>query len=234
MAQLAQAQTVPAPAVVAINNPLTLWDLVLSAGWVMIPLLLVSVLVITLVIFYLLTLKESAIVTPELVRRVEPFFENEDLEGLSAYLAERPQAVARVLEHTLKFIYRNPDADSAAISAVAEAEGTRIATQLNQRVVYIMDLGVLAPMLGLFGTVVGILRSFGSIAQEPSPMRAMLLAGGVSQALVATAVGLIVGITAMACFAYFRGQAQALISLLEGNLTPLLQQLILLRKRHSK
>ena len=70
-----------------------------------------------------------------------------------------------------------------------------------------MDVGVLAPMLGLFGTVVGILSAFGHIAQQASPMRTMLLAGGVSQALVSTASGLIVGITAMAFYAYFRGRS---------------------------
>lgn len=233
MTSAAMAQTAGA-APVAGTPPLTLWELVMSAGWVMIPLLVVSVLVLSLVFFYVLTLKDNAIVTTEILHRVEPFYENDDLEGMIAFLADRPQATARVLEHTLKFIYKNPDADADAIKAVAESEGTRIATQLNQRVVYIMDLGVLAPMLGLFGTVVGILRSFGSIAQEASPMRTMLLAGGVSQALVATAVGLVVGITAMGCYAYFRGRAQHLISLLEGSTTPLVQRLILLRKRRSK
>lgn len=230
MAQTATAGAAPATG----HGPLTLWELIMSAGWVMIPLLFISVLVLSLVFFYVLTLKDSAIVDEEIVHRIEPFFENDDLEGMTSFLADRPQATARVLEHTLKFIRRNPDADSESIKAVAESEGTRIATQLNQRVLYVMDCGVLAPMLGLFGTVVGILRSFGSIAQEASPMRTMLLAGGVSQALVATAVGLVVGITAMGCYAYFRGRVQHLISLLEGSTTPLVQQLILLRKRRDK
>lgn len=235
MSQAASAQVpvLAAATPLASAHPLSLWELIVAAGWVIYPLLFVSVLVLTLVFFYILTLKEDAIVTPEILRRVEPFYEDEDMEGLSAFLADRPQAVARLLEHTLKFVYRNPDADAEAISSVAEAEGSRIASQLNQRVLYIMDLGVLAPMLGLFGTVVGILRSFGSIAQEASPMRTMLLAGGVSQALVSTAIGLVVGITAMGCYAYFRGRALHLVSLLEGSATPLIQQLILLRKRHS-
>lgn len=230
MAQTATAGVVP----LAAHPPLTLWELIMSAGWVMLPLVFVSVIALSLIIFYVITLNNNAIITPEILHRIEPYYENDDLEGMIAFLDSRPQAVARVLEHTLKFIYKNPDADADSIKAVAESEGTRIATQLNQRVVYIMDVGVLAPMLGLFGTVVGILRSFGSIAQEASPMRTMLLAGGVSQALVATAVGLVVGITAMGCYAFFRGRSQHLISLLEGASTPLVQRLILLRKRRNK
>jgi biopolymer transport protein ExbB len=63
-------------------------------------------------------------------------------------------------------------------------------------------------------------------------MRTMLLAGGVSQALVSTAAGLIVGITAMACYAYFRGRVGHLISILETESTLLVQELIMLSKRH--
>ncbi len=63
-------------------------------------------------------------------------------------------------------------------------------------------------------------------------MRTMLLAGGVSQALVATAAGLTVGITAMAFYAYFRGRVGHLISVLEGEATLLTQELILLKQRH--
>jgi len=122
---------------------------------------------------------------------------------------------------------------NAILTAVAETEGNRIAAALNQRVLYIMDVGVLAPLLGLMGTVIGILNSFGHIASEASPMRTMLLAGGVSQALVSTAAGLVVGITAMAFYAYFRGRVGHLISLLESEATLLTHELILLSQRHK-
>jgi biopolymer transport protein ExbB len=213
-------------------QPLTLLELVQSGGWVMLPLILASVAVGTLIVYAFLTLKESSITTPELIRRSQAFLDDEDTAGLAAYVADRPEAIARVLNQTLKFAHRRPDADGEAIQAVAEAEGNRIAAQFNQRVLYIMDIGVLAPLLGLFGTVVGILKSFGSIATEATPMRTMLLAGGVSQALVATAAGLIVGITAMFFYSYFRGRVQQLVSLLEGQATALVQELILQKKRH--
>src|SRR5271154_2863080 len=137
-----------------------------------------------------------------------------------------------MVNRILQFMERHPDAEPDSIQVVAETEGSRIAASLNQRVLYIMDVGVLAPMLGLFGTVVGILNSFGHIASEASPMRTMLLAGGVSQALVATAAGLTVGITAMAFYAYFRGRVGHLVSVLESEATLLTQELILLSQRH--
>ena len=226
------AQTTGNDAVTEVSKETTLLGMVAAAGWVMIPLALASMITLTLIIYCFFTLTEKTIVTPELLDRIEPFFENEDVEGLAAYVAEQPQATARIVDRTLQFLGRHPDADAESIRIVAETEGNRIAASLNQRVLYIMDVGVLSPMLGLFGTVVGILNSFGHIASEASPMRTMLLAGGVSQALVATAAGLIVGITAMAFFAFFRGRVGHLISILETESTLLVQELIMLSRRH--
>jgi biopolymer transport protein ExbB len=228
----ALAQTSGNDAVTELAKDTSLLNMVAAAGWVMIPLALASMITLTLIIFCFFTLTEKSITSPELLERMEPFFENEDLEGLAHYVAERPQATARIVDRTLQFLERHPDANAEAISAIAETEGNRIAASLNQRVLFIMDVGVLAPLLGLFGTVVGILNSFGHIAQEASPMRTMLLAGGVSQALVSTAAGLTVGITAMAFYAYFRGRVGHLISVLESEATLLTQELILLSKRH--
>jgi biopolymer transport protein ExbB len=228
----AAAQTSAPDTVTQMAHDTTLLTMLAAAGWVMIPLAIASIVAFTLIIYCFFTLTEKSITTPELLERMEPFFENEDLEGLAAYVEERPQATARLVDRVLKFLERHPDADAESIKAVAETEGNRIAANLNQRVLYIMDVGVLSPMLGLFGTVVGILNSFGHIAAEASPMRTMLLAGGVSQALVSTSAGLIVGITAMAFYAYFRGRVGNLISILESEGTLLTHELILLCRRH--
>ena len=228
----ALAQTTGDDTVTEVSKQTTLLGMVAAAGWVMIPLALASMLTLTLIIYCFFTLTEKSISTPELLERMEPFFENEDVEGLAQYVSERPQATARIVDRTLMFLERHPGADADSIRVVAEVEGNRIAAALNQRVLYIMDVGVLSPMLGLFGTVVGILNSFGHIASEASPMRTMLLAGGVSQALISTAAGILVGITALAFYGYFRGRVGHLISILESEATLLTQELILLSQRH--
>ena len=211
----------------------SLLSIILSAGWILFPLALASIFALTLIIYCFFTLTVRSITTPELLERMEPFFENEDLDGLAAYVTERPQATARLVDRVLLFLERHPDATPEAISAVAEAEGGRIAALLNQRVLYIMDIGVLAPLLGLMGTVIGILTSFGHIADtNATSMRTMLLAGGVSQALISTAGGLLVGIISMAFFSYFRGRVGHLVSILESEGTLLTQELILLSRRH--
>ncbi len=212
-----------APTAAAASTPakidLTLWELLLAGGWVMIPLLLASFAAILLILFYFITLRKNRIATPEFIRSMQAIIYEGQFARLLEAARSNPQILSRVIERAAEFHQNNPQADGTALREVAQAEGSRQAAALNQSVVYLMDIGVLSPMLGLFGTVVGILRSFGSIASEDTPMRTLLLAGGVSQALVATAAGLLVGITSMFFYSYFRGRVQALISDLESNAT---------------
>ena len=97
-----------------------------------------------------------------------------------------------------------------------------MAGNLNQRVVYLADIATLAPMLGLLGTVVGIINSFGVLAKNTNQPRQMLLAGGVAQALVATAAGLVIGIVAMTFYSVYRGRVSLMISDLEAATSHLL------------
>ncbi len=202
-------------------------EMLRAADWIVIPLAAASIAGVTLIFYNLFTLRRGTVGGPTLAAQADTFLENEDWNGLMQWLAGRPEAAARILSSTITWLARHPSADSAAIRAVAEAEGGRIAAQLNQRATYVMDVGVLAPLLGLFGTVVGILRSFGSLSQETaSPMRTLMLAGGVSQALIATAAGLTIGLACMAAYAYFRGRALDLVTQLESTTAQMVQSVI--------
>jgi biopolymer transport protein ExbB len=202
-------------------SSLTVWELIKSGGWVMLPLLAASFAAMFLIILYFMTLKREKVITADFQNTIEDLILKKDFSKALEVSRSNPQLVARVVERTSAFIQKNPTADFNAIREVAQAEGNKQAAALNQQVVYLMDIGVLSPMLGLFGTVIGILRSFGSIASESTPMRTMLLAGGVSQALVATAAGLVIGISCMFFYSYFRGRVQSLISELETSSTNL-------------
>jgi biopolymer transport protein ExbB len=126
------------------------------------------------------------------------------------------EAVARITARTLDFATKNPAASAESIRELAETEGSRVASSLNQRIVYLADIATLSPMLGLLGTVIGLISSFGVLASNTTQPRPMLLAHGVSEALVATASGLVIGIIAMAFYAMFRGKVASMISELES------------------
>ena len=105
---------------------------------------------------------------------------------------------------------------------IAETEGTRQVSSLNHRITYLADVGTIAPMVGLLGTVSGMIHSFGSLATDVATSKPMMLASGVSEALVCTASGLVVGIVAFTGYAYFRGRVQRLNSELEAAATQIL------------
>ena len=95
-------------------------------------------------------------------------------------------------------------------------------------------IGSTAPFVGLLGTVVGIINSFGVLASNTTQPRQMLLAGGVAQALVTTAAGLIIGIAAMAFYSLFRGRVSSMISDLEAATTHILNIIASQRARRNE
>jgi biopolymer transport protein ExbB len=215
--------TVAAPPAAAAPAPkvsgTTLWKLIRDGGWAMIPLGFLSVLTVMLVLVYLFSLRRGAILTAHYMNTADVLLKKRDYLGLLAISSRHSEVIARVVQRTLDFATKNPNASYEVVREIAETEGGSQAASLQHRVVYLADIGMLAPMVGLLGTVVGIINSFGLLGSEQSRQatqsRDMLLASGVSEALVATGTGLIVGIVAMAFYALFRNRVQSLISDLE-------------------
>jgi biopolymer transport protein ExbB len=210
---LAQAaEAAPSPG----SPQATLLELLKAGGWVMIPLVIASLITMALVFACLFSLRRGTIISNRFLETAEALLRKRDYLGLIAVSNRHPEAVARITARALDFATKNPTASPEAIREVAETEGSRVATSLNHRIVFLADIATLSPMLGLLGTVVGIINSFGVLASNTSQPRPMLLAHGVSEALVATAAGLIVGIVAMAFYAIFRGKVASMISDMES------------------
>jgi biopolymer transport protein ExbB len=195
----------------------TLWKLILDGGWTMVPLGFLSVVTVMLVLVYLFTLRRGAILTPHYMNTADVLLKKRDYLGLLAISSRHGEAVARVVQRTLDFATKNPSASFDVIREIAQTEGSSQAASLQHRTVYLADIGMLSPMIGLLGTVIGIINSFGVLGSsgQGNQSRDVLLASGVSQALVATATGLVLGITAMFFYSLFRNRVQSLISDLE-------------------
>jgi len=219
---LGAAPVASAQEVVVVPAKISLWQIALSGGYVMIPLAALSILAVMLVLVYLVTLRRGAVATARYMQIAEALIRKKDYFGLLAVSNRHNEAVARVVQRTLDFLTKNPRATLAEAREITQAEGMRLAGSLNQQITYLADIGTIAPMLGLFGTVLGMIKSFTAVASDIAASRPMLLAHGVSEALVTTAAGLLVGIPAMAAYSYFRGRVQARISDLEAATTQLI------------
>lgn len=212
----AAANPTAAPEGGVATTTMTLWKLIQDGGWAMIPLGFLSVVTLMLVLVYLFTLRRGAILTPHYMNTADVLLKKRDYLGLLAISSRHSEAVARVVQRTLDFATKNPTASFEVVKDIAETEGASQAASLQHRTVYLADIGMLAPMIGLLGTVFGIIRSFGVLGSgQATQSRDVLLASGVSEALVATATGLLLGITAMFFYSVFRNRVQSLISDLE-------------------
>jgi len=220
------AQT-PGPLAPDLPHTKSIMDVIIKAGPVMIPLFILSVIFVMLVIVYILTIRRGAVVSSGFMATADALLRKRDYLGLLAVSNRHGEAIARVVQKVLDFTTKNPGADFQQVREIAETEGTRVASNLNNRVIYLADIGMIAPMLGLLGTVFGIIQSFGALGADLGTARYALLSSGVSQALVNTAAGLAVGIPAMICYAFFRGRVQRIISELESAVAHILALLSL-------
>ena len=114
-----------------------------------------------------------------------------------------------------------PDAVSRiCASNDPEAEGGRIADRLMSQAEWLADIAAIAPLVGLLGTVLGMFQAFGGIASDVSAgAKPMVLAQGVSQAIVTTSFGLAVAIPALIAYAFFRRRAQRRIDEVQEKAT---------------
>ena len=213
----------PSYASAAEADTLNVVSLLQKGGYTMIALGTLSIFTLILILLCFLTLRRSAVVTNKFMNNAEAMIRKRDYMGLIAYSQRRSESIARVTQKMLDFITKNPTATPTDVREVAEAEGTRQGGIMHQRVSYLSDLAGIAPMVGLLGTVIGMIKSFIELARgENEGLKQLQLAEGIWEALITTAVGLIISIFAVIFYAYFRGKVMRLLAELEAAGTHLL------------
>jgi biopolymer transport protein ExbB len=194
-----------------------------AGGIMMYPLALISVVGVILILLYLITVRRNAVVSDRFMDTAEAMIRKRDFLGLIGFCKKQNESMARVTQKTLDFFTKYPSASFGEVREVAEAEGSRQAGLLSSRITYLADIGSIAPMVGLLGTVLGMIKSFLKISGgDVQGVRQMELAGGVSEALITTAAGLMIGIPALIFYSIFRGRVQKYIAELEAASTHLM------------
>lgn len=211
---------------------MTLWQLVVQGGPVMIPIGVLSVIVTALAFYCLLAIRMGQTVPKMFTMCVLSELEAGHIRNAADICQQSRCLVAETLLSGLlkadTFLQgkRNPNrpivTDSilhvsmlSGIREAIESSGSRVASRLRQKIVWFSHIGVIAPMLGLLGTVFGMIRAFSSIAYKAELGRPMLLASALSEAMVTTAAGLVVGIFAMMLFFHFNSKANKIICEME-------------------
>ena len=179
-----------------------------------------SVITTLLIFVFLLTIRRNAVVSDSFMNTAEALLRKRDFLGLINLSHSRNECMARITSKTLDFMNANPSVSFDHIKDVAQAEGSHQAGMLTSRITYLADIGAIAPMVGLLGTVIGMIEAFIEISTgEVAGVRQMGLAEGVSKALIATAGGLAISIPALAFYSILRGRVQKYTFELEAAAT---------------
>lgn len=191
---------------------MTLWELIKSGGPIMVVLGILSVLALAMIVTFFITLRSRRESWQHFIVQARSLIQEGEVDACEQLCEQKDEMLSRVLRAGLQVAGQ----DRYVVVEAMQSEGTRLAAALAQRVGYLSNIATLAPMLGILGTVLGMIRAFNSIAFQPGIAKPIVLAGGVSMALVTTASGLIVAIPIMAFYFYFRGRVQKVVAAVES------------------
>ncbi|HLU00655.1 MAG TPA: MotA/TolQ/ExbB proton channel family protein [Burkholderiaceae bacterium] len=190
-------------------------DLINAAGWPVWLLICTSVVGLAIIIERLLTLRSARVLPPRLSSQVLEIVRqrNDDSEAIVRLAGSSP--LGRVLAEVLVNKHESPQGRQIA----AEDVGKDVAHQLNRYLPALATIAVVAPLMGLFGTVVGMIEIFGSYT--PTGGDPAQLARGISIALYNTAFGIIIAIPALIFHRYFRARVDHFLHRMEREASAL-------------
>ncbi len=173
---------------------------------------LTSIATIGLIIDALISIKSSKIMPPDLVDAVRDSLDEGDLGTALEACEATPGPLSNILLAGFNNVSEGFEVIMDAVASSAEMESEK----LMQRVNYLNLCGSIAPMLGLMGTVTGMVDAFAGLANSQGAAKAQLLAMSISQALYTTAFGLLISVPAILAFTFVRNNASKIILNMES------------------
>jgi biopolymer transport protein ExbB len=211
-----------------------LLSIIQAAGWPIWPLIACSILALAIVIERFISLQTKKVVPPRLLEEVLGVTRKGIPPSDVLLQLENNSALGKVLASGLRAVSNEPQLSEEDLRATMESVGRKVAHRLEH---YLSALGTIAsaaPLMGLFGTVVGMIEIFGSQAPGGSTVgNPAQLAHGISIALYNTAFGLIVAIPSLIFWRYFRGRVDEYLLELELAADRMARHIKSLRKQRS-
>lgn len=221
------AQQTPDDAV-QINS---VFDFVIKGGPLMVPIVVCSLIAFTIIIERLITLRRSQVIPANLVQRVRETLQesNGDPRAALDYCKANPSAAAAVLAAAIKRIGENEELLEKHIQEAGERESLK----LRKRLRVLSVIGSVAPLLGLLGTITGMITAFQTVAASGEALgRTELLAEGIYEAMITTAAGLIVAIPVLVCYHWLAAKVDGLVMQIDAMATEFIDEFAPPRLQH--
>ena len=182
---------------------ITFGTLLKQGGWAMFPLGLFSVAMFYFIIRNSLLLREKNMLRHDLQEQIEALMKKRDVAGVRELCAANDSLITAVLDAGMERVSEEHEYDAQHVMAAIEEAGNEQMVTFMKPINFLSIIGGTAPMLGLLGTVSGMIKAFTLIAQEGmgDPGK---LAGAIGEALITTATGLVIAIPAMIAYFIFK------------------------------
>ena len=190
------------------SEGLTFWQTIKAGGICMLVIGLCSILVLTIGIERFMSTRVKVLFPLEVMARVKTLAMEKKFAEAVILCEQNPCFITNMLGTAL----RKADHTYEEALAAVEETGAKEAGDMQQRIVYLSVIASVTPMIGLLGTVIGMIQAFNVIAFKGGAGKPTLLAAGISKALITTAFGLVVAIPAMVLFYYFKGKGANLMN----------------------
>src|SRR6187401_1696399 len=183
-----------------------MWEIVRAGGPFMWPIIICSVVLVGIVLERLWTLQRKRVLPQELIKKVSELAERNQVSPKVIEALEKNSALGRVFAAALANRHRGRDIMMERVEDV----GRHVTHELERFVNSVGTIASISPLLGLLGTVTGIIRAFNAVMLGGMGDPRML-AGGISEALVTTAGGLAVAIPSFIAYRYLRGKVERIV-----------------------
>ena len=196
-------------------------EIVQAGGWLMVPIIACSIVAVAIVLERLWTLQQNRVLPKDITAQTWAWVKNNELDPKRLQMLHQSSPLGQILAAGLAHRYGGRDVVKESI----EDSGRHVVHELER---YLNPLGTIAaisPLLGLLGTVSGMIRSFTAITAQGVGNPAVL-AGGISEALITTAAGLTVAIPALIAYRHLRGRVDSLVVKMEKESMQFLEALL--------
>ena len=195
------------------EQELSVWDLCLKGGFIMIPLLILSLVSIYIFVERYLALRKAAADDVTFMKRIKDYIHDGEVESAENLCKKTDTPYARLIGKGISRIGRPMNDVLVAIENVGNIEVAR----LGKGFTWLATTAAGAPMLGFLGTVTGMVKAFFSLASAGNSANISILAGGIYEALVTTVAGLVVGIIALFAYNYLAARVNHIMNQLENK-----------------
>jgi len=195
-------------------------DIVKAGGWLMAPIILCAIIAMGIMLERFWTLKQKRVIPDDLTRKVWDWVRNDELERNRIQSLHQGSPLGQILAAGLI----NRDRERVVMKDSIEDTGRHVVHELERYLDTLGTIAAVSPLLGLLGTVIGMVKVFAEIKIQ-GVGNPTVLAGGISEALITTAAGLTVAIPALIGYRYYRSRVDTLVVDMEKEAIKLVEAL---------